>query len=177
MSVIGVLHPKADTPPSPPTPTPTPTPAPTASPTPAPTPPPRTTVVVDDSAASFFGPPQWWHVASFGYGGSMHWTYNNTSQVDNYGIWRPNLADGNYEVFAFIPNDYANTTHAVYDIISANVCSIAVVNQSPLFNVWVSLGTYTFAAGTSGYVELTDNTGEAYATKWVGFDAVEFVPR
>jgi hypothetical protein len=137
---------------------------------------PRPTVVVDDNGAALGGPSNWWHIGYVGYGGSVHWTWNNQSRVDNYAVWRPNLAGSNYEVQVFIPSNYANTTHAVYGIYGL-ACYARAVNQAPISNGWVSLGTYPFAAGTSGYVQLTDNTGEAYASRMIGFDAVQFIPR
>ena len=41
----------------------------------------------------------------------------------------------------------------------------------------MSLGTYYFTGGSSEYVFLNDVTGETYATRYVGFDAVKFVWR
>jgi hypothetical protein len=40
--------------------------------------------------------------------------------------------------------------------------------------VWVNLGTYYFAAGSEGYVRLTDLTGEASNTSWVVMDEAKW---
>lgn len=110
--------------------------------------------------------------------GHAYWTYSNGNNIDNYAIWRPNLSSsGNYEVFAFIPEDHATTTNASYEIHYDGGSTIRVVNQSNYYGVFVSLGTYQFSAGTNGYVKLADNTGEAVGTKKIGFDDVVFVLR
>jgi len=137
----------------------------------------RSTVIVDDSGAAFYGPASGWRTASVGYGGSMHWTWNATGAVENYAIWRPTLGAGNYQVYAYIPSAKAGATTAHYQIYTGTAMVTATINQEPYADVWVSLGTYNFVAGTAAYVNLADATGEAYATKMVGYDAIEFVPR
>jgi hypothetical protein len=136
----------------------------------------RPTVVIDDPAAAFYGPP-YWNIGYVGYGGSVHWTKNAVSAVENYAIWRPSLAGGNYEVQVFIPSNYANTRNAVYQIYTGYGWASRSVNQEPYSNVWISLGTYNFTAGTAAYVQLNDATGEAYLSRMIGFDAVQFIPR
>ena len=142
--------------------------------TPAPT---RPTVVVDETAARFYGPSQYWWTRNIGYNGQMKFTYNTYSTIGNYAVWRPNLAGGNYEVYAYIPGNYATTTRAQYTIVAANLCGYRTINQYNISNAWVSLGTYSFSAGTGGYVRLDDRTGEANYSRMVGVDAVKFVPR
>ncbi len=159
--------------PTPPAPTPTP-----PVPTPTPTPPPpsgRQTVLVDDSAATYYGPATGWRISKVGWNGSMHWTWSSTSTLENYAIWRPTLGVGGYEVFAHIPSANAGSTSATYEIYTGTTTATKSINQEPYSNVWVSLGKYTFAAGTKAYVKLADVTGEKSA-KMLGFDAIKFVP-
>ena len=94
----------------------------------------------------------------------------------NYAIWRPSIpATGTYRVCAYIPSDHAYTTSARYKITYAGGTSTVTVNQQPLVG-WKSLGTFTFNAGTAGSVRLGDWTGESFATRQVGFDAIKWVP-
>jgi hypothetical protein len=136
----------------------------------------RPTVLIDDPAAGFYGPP-YWNIGYVGYGGSVHWTRNAVSAVENYATWRPNLAGGNYEVQVHIPSNYANTRNAVYQIYTGYGWASRSVNQEPYSNVWISIGIYNFTAGTSAYVQLNDATGEPYLSRMIGFDAVQFIPR
>ena len=92
-------------------------------------------------------------------------------------LWSANLAGGNYEVYAFIPSNYATTTNAIYQIYHTGGTASRSVNQNNYYDVWVSLGTYNFSPGTSRRVRLTDATGETNYNLRVGFDAVGFVPR
>jgi len=143
-----------------------------------PPPPPRSVVVIDDNGgAALFGPTRWWHTSGIGYAGLMHWTWNESTSMYNHARWTPNLAGGKYEVYAWIPRNYATTTSAQYMITAKNICGLRWVNQNAYYDQWVSLGTYEFLPGTSGYVELTDRTGERRGTRMIGFDAMKFVPR
>jgi hypothetical protein len=54
---------------------------------------------------------------------------------------------------------------------------VRTVSQSLNGGKWVSLGTYTFASGTTRQVRLTDATGEATNSKRIAFDAVRLTPR
>ena len=135
-----------------------------------------------DGAPGFFrhGTPQYWYDAGFGDGGHMYWTYNNDPAhgSDDIGDWRPNLAvRSKYEVFAFIPNNYANTTQAHYTVYNADGQADVYVDQSKYFNQWVSLGTYRFNSGTGGLLRLVDQTNERYTSKWIGFDTAQWQPR
>ncbi len=94
----------------------------------------------------------------------------------NYAVWRPTIpATKSYRVCAYIPPDHAYTRSARYKVAHAGGVATVVVNQQPLTG-WTSLGTYTFNAGTAGYVRLGDWTGEAFASTQIGFDAVKWVP-
>ena len=136
-------------------------------------------VQVDDSnfentGFTFYGPSQYWHpVSGYGIHNQMNYTNGNGSTMVNYGIWRPTIPTaGNYEVKVFIPSNYAGTTSAKYDIHYNGGVVTKTVSQAAYSNQWVSLGTYNFAAGTTGYVQMGDNTGD---TATIGFDGMKFM--
>jgi len=137
-------------------------------------------VIVDelDPGFTWGGPLIWRHSAYIGYRGHMYWTRNSTYNVYNYAIWRPSLpAPGYYEVYAFIPHNYATTRRARYRIFHNGMRHDSIVNQYIYYDRWVSLGTYYFRADGSEFVFLSDNTREPYLSRYIGFDAIKFVPR
>jgi hypothetical protein len=147
------------------------------------TPPPSSgAIIVDNSSAGFTrggASSSWRTVSTVGHGGSMLWTYNNDQRRDNYNWarWYPSLTAGRYEVFVFIPRNYATTRQAAYWISHRDGFTQRVVNQYSYSDQWVSLGTYTFQANNSDYVSLSDITGESYLSRMIGFDAVKWERR
>lgn len=144
-----------------------------------PAPPPTGEIIVDDLSSGFHkgGPSESWYERSIGYDGHIYWTYCSTTQVYNYARWIPSLPHaGNYNVYAFIPRSRADTKSARYRIHHNGQDNVYVLDQSPYFDKWVSLGTYYFAANGDEYVYLDDVTGEPFASLRIGFDAVKFVP-
>ncbi|MDD5681319.1 MAG: hypothetical protein PHI59_08795, partial [Candidatus Omnitrophica bacterium] len=139
-------------------------------------------IIVDDQSSGFsrYGTSSYWKEASIGYNSHMFYTYNGQSAVDNYAIWQPNLSGagagtGTYAVSVYIPGNYADTTNATYTIFHNGANDTRTINQADYTNEWVSLGNFYFSTGGSEYVKLVDKTGEANATKRVGFDAVKWV--
>ncbi|MCX7569811.1 N-acetylmuramoyl-L-alanine amidase [Tumebacillus sp. DT12] len=140
-------------------------------------------IQVDDSNYennffSKYGTASYWRSAT-GVGLHNQMTYTNgqgtTSVTDNYAIYRPNIpVAGTYEVKVFIPENNAATTNARYHIYYNGGSVTKIVDQSIYNNAWVSLGTYSFASGTTGYVKLADNTTDKVA---IGFDAIKFMAR
>ena len=132
---------------------------------------------------SAFGPSQYWHTETacggspIGQNGSMIWTYVNGTVKSNYARWTPTLSGaGNYTVSVFIPRCYGTSVQAKYTILANGSTYTATVNQNAIYDQWVTLGTYYFAASGTQYVELGDNTGEAASTlRQLAFDAVRFV--
>jgi N-acetyl-anhydromuramyl-L-alanine amidase AmpD len=121
------------------------------------------------------GPSQYLHPVT-GYGIHNQITYtngNNNNPIVTSGTWKPSIpTTGNYEVKVFIPSSYATTTGAKYEIHYNGGMVTKTVNQNAYSNQWVSLGTYNFTAGTTGYVKLGDNTGD---TAYEAFDAMKFM--
>lgn len=149
---------------------------------PPPTPGPGREVVVDNTDAGFLwgGPIKSRRIAYLGVGGSLYWTYNSTGNPINYGRWTPRLSgSGKYEVFAYIPRNYATSSNVRYRILHNGQRHDRLVDQSWYSDQWVSLGTYYFDAGNVGreFVLVYDNTREPYASRTIAFDAVKFVPR
>ena len=137
-------------------------------------------VVVDDQDSGFAwgGPTSSWYGRNVGYRGHLYWTWNGTSTVHNWAKWFPYLSSaGNWEVYVYMADRYHGSKSAKYSIYHAGVRSDKVVNQNIYNNQWVSLGTYSFSGGAGEYVYLPDATGEGYATRYIGFDAVKFVKR
>jgi hypothetical protein len=137
-----------------------------------------TEVVVDDQGAGFtrFGPSTYWWQAAIGYASHMWYTYVNGTVQSNYARWSPSLPSaGNYTVYAYIPGNYATSQQARYRIYHGGASHYFTINQNSYYNSWVSLGTYSFSANGTEYVELADATGEAASTsRQVGFDAIKF---
>ncbi|HEX5752975.1 MAG TPA: hypothetical protein VFZ09_42620 [Archangium sp.] len=138
-----------------------------------------TTVIVDDRSSGFTlqGPSSYWKEAAIGYNGHMWWTYVNGTTLSNSARWTPALSgSGSYTVSVYIPSNYGTTQQARYRIYHNGINDYATVNQNNYYDQWVTLGTYTFAANGTEYVELGDNTGEAASSyRMIGFDAVRFV--
>jgi len=85
--------------------------------------------------------------------------------------WRPDLRTaGTYQVYAY-KVAYANSDpNARYDVVHSGGTATSYVNGVSGSSGWVSLGTYSFAAGTAGSVKVTaSGTGCARA------DAVKFI--
>ena len=135
--------------------------------------PPAADTLVDDLSDGFeyYGPPEYWRAWAGGYEHHIYWTRTVASGDDvNYAIWTPELpAEGEYEVFAYIPSSYA-TANASYIIHHSGGETIIEVDQSAYSDEWVSLGTYNFADGDYIYIgDVTGTTGD-----YLGCDAMLF---
>lgn len=113
-----------------------------------------------------------WKDLTRGYGNHAWFTYTTTSGMDTcYGTWTPNLGlDGSYEVLAYVP--ISRATAAQYVIVHKDGTDTVVINQKVVSDSWVSLGTYRFDQGTTGFVRLgdaSDTTGQE-----IVFDAVRW---
>ncbi|MDF1478145.1 NEW3 domain-containing protein [Leifsonia sp. H3M29-4] len=81
--------------------------------------------------------------------------YSATGVTGGSVRWTPDLpASGTYEVFVWFPANSGSTTSASYTVHHASGDSTASVNQSTSGGSWVSLGSYSFAAGSGGYLRL-----------------------
>ena len=130
-----------------------------------------------------------WAVGTHGMGGHHLVTPNVETQAEstNVATWRPTISvAGAYRVQVFVPNrtkiDWPcgsvtakyDTTHATYVVQHRDGVNSYSVDQEPLHDDWVDVGTYYFDVGTAGSVSLSDYTGEPTGSRWVSFDEARF---
>ncbi len=123
--------------------------------------------------------PFWYDDSSAGYSSHLFFT-SVKSGSDGWAKWQPTLSVGGaYEIWAYVSPvsvSYTKTTWAaIYTIQHAYGQSVAVADQVSTANRWLSLGLYRFNSGSTGYVRLTDYTGETDYTRKVRADAIKFV--
>ncbi len=143
-----------------------------------PAPPAPVTITIDDQDEGFVrgGAEETWNSRQTGYGDHLYWAWNSTTEVQNWAKWFPHVtAPGEYEVFAYIPERFSGTTRARYVVALNGQQFSRTVDQSLFPGQWVSLGSYRFRGGPDEYVYLGNDTGEAYATRYVGYDAIRLV--
>jgi hyaluronate lyase len=85
--------------------------------------------------------------------------------------YTPRIQAGSYEVFLRWPAAASHSASVPVDIAHAGGITPVAVNQQANGGQWVSLGVYTFNAGTAGYVRISN----AGTTGTVCADAVKFV--
>ena len=112
--------------------------------------------------------------ANAGYNNHFWYTISMNSTNDwCYVTWTPNLSQAaDYEVFAYIPEIYAEAQNAKYIINHDEGSNEVLIDQSAFSGQWVSLGIYSFSPSSSGYVYLGDNTG--IDGQNIAFDAVKW---
>jgi alpha-L-rhamnosidase len=151
-----------------PTVTPTPTPAPTATPTVTP----AITIIVDDDNSNAVFTGAWTRATdkpAQQYGASYRYAASGNGSI--YTTYTPTISSaGDYKVYArwtdHIEFRASNTPY----VINYNGGSQTVrVDQWTNGGQWILLGTFNFAAGTSGYVRVTND-----ADNYVIADAVKF---
>jgi hypothetical protein len=125
-----------------------------------------------------------------GYNNSnLYLTTNVRNSYDSYNSakWTPSiLKSGRYKVEAYIGHHDSirfscpyvtvsiNTSNARYTIQYSGGKTTVAVDQGPLDNAWANLGEFYFTAGRSGYVSLTDITGEIDTSSLVVFNVLRF---
>lgn len=143
--------------------------------------------VVDDENSGFTTTGSWYAAGGNGVIGKiMHWTHTTAGTATATATWEPQLpTTGTYEVGVYIDPINASSQWVNYTITHANGSNSVWVDQEHIgvfqnafgtINTgpqWIGLGTYTFNAGSSGHVTVTNATGETNAQ--LGADAVEFV--
>ncbi len=98
-----------------------------------------------------------------------------TSSSGSYATFTPNIPEtGEYKVYGWW--DYYSTrdTNALYTVTHASGTSSHRVNQRQNYSQWTLLGTYTFNAGTSGYVSVKRDSQSTSSS--TSADAVMFEP-
>jgi len=109
---------------------------------------------------------------------------NQSSQSTNSGVWQPTLpVTGVYKVEAYIPNHPVTEWECPTKTISSDTSDAKYTvgeqppvsrDQAPLANAWLSLGNFTFNAGSTGKVKLVDLNSEASLTRTISFSAMRF---
>ena len=86
--------------------------------------------------------------------------------------WRPDIqTSGDYEVQVYYPEGSNRAPDAPFTVRHTGGASTVTVDQTANGGAWLSLGTFNFATGTSGSVELQNNAGGSVVIA----DAVKFV--
>jgi O-glycosyl hydrolase len=134
---------------------------------------PLTEVVVDNIAATVTGA---WSVSTSmpGYYGTNYLSRTSGGTGGNWVRWTPSLAEaGRYFVYCRLPDGAANRApDAAFAVTSVSGTRTAYVDQRKSSSgEYVSLGSFNFAAGTSGYVTLSDQATGTYLIA----DAIKFV--
>jgi len=118
-----------------------------------------------------------------GYNGHFWYMLSQSTETTHYAEWNPNLGeDGNYELFAYIPEFAGKSQNAIYQIFNGEKWESYPLNQSFVNDEWASLGIYSLEAGNANIIRLVDSTnsdGEILvidALKWtfVGQWSMEF---
>lgn len=101
-----------------------------------------------------------------------NYDYRGTNGKIRNRIWRPDIEiAGDYNVYYWLPDGTSNrATDAPFTVYYNGGSQTFYVNQQLPGGSWIKLGTFDFAIGTSGYVELTNNANNSYVIA----DAVKF---
>lgn len=100
---------------------------------------------------------------SAGYLGSGYLHDNDGGKGSKRVRYTPDITiGGDYEVFAIWTANANRATNTPIDINYNGGTTTVTVNQRNDDAIWVSLGTYTFAAGTSGYIEIRNDSTNGY---------------
>ena len=128
--------------------------------------------VIDNTGATYSGT---WSTSSSGtdrYGADYRYRSGATNGTA-YAQFTPNLPfAGTYDVYAWYSQGANRNTAARYVVNYNGGSANITLNQETGGGNWVILGRYNFAAGTAGYVRLTDISSD---TDVVIADAVRFV--
>ncbi len=128
-------------------------------------------IILDNGAAEFTGS---WSSSTTkpNYYGS-NYVYTTSGTGTKKMRWRPNIAAaGSYQVYYWLPSGDSNrATNAPFTVYYNGGAQTYLVNQQGSGGQWVLLGAHSFASGTGGYVELTNNANGTYV---IG-DAIKFV--
>ena len=131
-----------------------------------------TPIIVDNTQATLVGT---WTASTYtaGYYGSNYITDGDTDKGGKSATFTPDLpASGSYEVLARWTTGSNRATDVPFIITDASGTTTVTENEQIDNGTWESLGTYTFNAGTSGNVKISNAGTNGYVIA----DAVEFIP-
>jgi hypothetical protein len=123
-------------------------------------------IIMDDDEATYVG--TWPLISNNSCAHESDFRYNDAGTGFETATWIPNIPEsGNYDVYVRWVNNPNRASNAPYTI-NYNGGSETVYKDCRVNGCqWNLLGTYPFAAGTSGYIQLTDN-----ADGYVNADAI-----
>jgi hypothetical protein len=129
-------------------------------------------IILDNPSATFVGTWATGTTSTDRYGADFRWRSHGTGA--SYGTFTPNIVTaGNYQVWEWHPQGTNRATDAKHTVNHAGGSTLVNVNQQINGGKWNLLGTFNFAAGTSGNVRIADNHSDS--TKVVTADAIRFV--
>ena len=117
--------------------------------------------VVDSGRGTFATSGTWYASSLPGYGAS---TSLYASAAGATATWTPSIAvSGYHHVDVWYPHSENSTRSATYTVRHADGETSIAVDQTGLGGIWLRLGTFRFAAGLTGQVQLTVGTGNTRA--------------
>ncbi len=136
--------------------------------------PPMLDIIIDNTSASYIGT---WSTADdtetrydddYRYGACSP----STGRIAR---WTPDIdVAGTYQVYVWYPSDANRSTKAPYTVYYSGGSTTVQVDQTTNGGQWNPIAVRPFAAGTAGYVQLGNGTGESSST-CVCADAVRFL--
>ena len=132
-------------------------------------------IIVDNADAGFSILSGSWETGSYGnpYGSNYRWTYTTSGGATHEAEWRPTIsAGGGYGVSVYYVAGSNRANDATFTVHHAFGDTPIPVNQEINGETWVDLGTFTFNAGTGGYVTLHNDADPVVIIA----DAVRFTP-
>lgn len=117
---------------------------------------------VDESAFTRSG--TWNYVAGLGDRDDMMWAATTSSLTNRASYEFTTQDSGTYELWAFVPWQNSTSRKVPYKVVKnstgTTLLSVAV-DQYPLYDAWVRLGTIALSANTKYRLEIATNTAEA----------------
>ncbi len=134
---------------------------------------PNAAKVVDNPAATFGGSWTSGTAAADKYGSDYRYKTGGGTGGTAFAEFRPNVAAGTTNVYAWWSQGANRSNVAPIAVTHAAGTTTVNVNQQTNGGKWNLIGSYTFAAGTGGYVRIKDSFADT--SKVVMADAVKFV--
>ena len=140
-----------------------------------PPPEPAEPVIVDNAATGFGASSTWWNSTSQGDRWGADYEVRSTAETSDVASWTAALPETrSYEVFVWYSQGANRASAAPYFVHHAGGSTKVSVDQRTNGGRWVSLGTFSFAAGTAQRVTLSCWTASG---QYVIADAVKLEPR
>lgn len=126
--------------------------------------------VVDDSDTECTRSGSWTSTGYSAYDGTGY--YCDSPSTTNWMRWTPDLDDaGQYDVYVWYSSNQYRNSAVNYTVKTQSGTQTVTHDQTSDGNQWVKLGTYLFASGTGGYLQV--NGGGSSGT-YISADAVKF---